>query len=49
LFQPGTLGDELAAIVRHPLWSVRAETYRVVNKVRAQAHRGVRRARPATN
>jgi hypothetical protein len=36
LFQPGTLRDELAAIAKHPLWSVRAETHRVRNKVRAR-------------
>jgi hypothetical protein len=33
LFQPGTLTDELMAITRHPLWSVRAETHRIVAKV----------------
>jgi hypothetical protein len=29
LFQPGTLRDEVAAVVRHPLWSARAEAHRV--------------------
>jgi hypothetical protein len=29
LFQPGTLGEELRAIGRHPLWALRAEARRV--------------------
>jgi hypothetical protein len=29
LFQPGTLGPELRAIVRHPIWALRAETHRM--------------------
>jgi hypothetical protein len=29
LFQPGTLGTEVAAIGRHPVWTLRAETDRV--------------------
>jgi hypothetical protein len=29
LFQPGTLRDEVVAVVRHPVWSLKAETQRV--------------------
>jgi hypothetical protein len=30
LFQPGPLRDEYAAILRHPVWTVRAERERVL-------------------
>jgi hypothetical protein len=33
VFQPGTLGDEVGAILRHPLWAVRAETGRIAGRV----------------
>jgi len=29
LFQPGTLRDEIASIIRHPIWAVMAESQRV--------------------
>lgn len=32
LFQPGTLRDELAAIIRHPLWAARAEIHRITRR-----------------
>jgi hypothetical protein len=34
LFQPGTLHDEIAGIVRHPVWALRAETDRVGRQLR---------------
>jgi hypothetical protein len=32
LFQPGTLRDELTAIVRHPVWATRAEVHRITRR-----------------
>jgi hypothetical protein len=29
-FQPGTVTEEVASVLRHPMWAVRAETARVV-------------------
>ena len=29
LFRPGTLREEITAILRHPVWSVRAEGQRI--------------------
>jgi hypothetical protein len=29
LFQPGTLRDEVLAVLRHPFWAVKAESQRV--------------------
>jgi hypothetical protein len=32
LFQPGTLGEELGAVFRHPIWAVRAEGQRITRR-----------------
>ena len=32
LFQPGTLRNEVGAVIRHPIWSVRAESNRVFGR-----------------
>jgi hypothetical protein len=35
LFQPGTVKDEVVAVLRHPIWATRAEAERVGNGVAA--------------
>ncbi|MDT5185205.1 MAG: hypothetical protein QOJ20_2583 [Mycobacterium sp.] len=32
LFQPGTLREEITAILRHPVWAVRAEGHRIFGR-----------------
>ena len=32
LFQPGTLGEELSAVGRHPVWVLRAERERIFKR-----------------
>jgi hypothetical protein len=32
LFQPGTLGEELRAVIRHPSWAFKAECERVARR-----------------
>jgi hypothetical protein len=32
LFQPGTVRDEIAQVLRHPLWAIRAEVHRIFGR-----------------
>jgi hypothetical protein len=32
LFQPGTVRDEIAEVLRHPVWAVRADFHRVFGR-----------------
>jgi hypothetical protein len=32
LFQPGTVRDEIAAVVRHPIWAIRADVHRIFGR-----------------
>jgi hypothetical protein len=31
-FQPGTVRDEIAAVIRHPIWAIRAEVHRIFGR-----------------
>jgi hypothetical protein len=32
LFQPGTVRDEITAVVRHPIWAIRADVHRIFGR-----------------
>jgi len=38
LFQPGTVGDEVIGVARHPVWAARAERERVSSAFRPKSH-----------